>query len=124
MTSSIAYRLSLSSAILSALLIAAPLAQSRVPTARLVSTSRLNLPGEIDSSNPAVWALDNGIARLFVISSWGGVPVRSIGASIDTLRADHPVAFASHPGHGVWMEAIIPDDSGVWYGYYHHARPA
>ena len=34
------------------------------------------------------------------------------------------MAFASHPGHGVWMEAIIPDESGAWYGYYHHERPA
>src|SRR5690242_2533576 len=128
MTSSITYRIISSSALMSVLLIAAPrpstYAQSRVPTARLVSTSRLNLPGEIDSSNPAVWALDSGVARLFVISSWGGVPVRSAGSSIDSLRRDQPVAFESHPGHGVWMEAIVPDDSGAWYGYYHHERPA
>jgi len=115
----------LSSVAAAALVIATASAQApSVPSARLASASRLNLPGEIDSSNPAVWAIQDGIARLFVISSWGGVPVRSIGASIDTLRADQPVGFASHPGHGVWMEAIVPDETGAWYGYYHHERPA
>jgi hypothetical protein len=34
------------------------------------------------------------------------------------------VAFASHPGHGVWFEAIVPEDDGTWYAYYHHERPA
>ena len=125
MTCSISWRRSLSSAAAAVLVLATASAQvPRVPTARLASASRLNLPGEIDSSNPAVWALDDGVARLFVISSWGGVPVRSAGSSIDSLRRDQPVAFASHPGHGVWMEAIVPDDSGAWYGYYHHERPA
>jgi hypothetical protein len=125
MKSSITWVRTSSSVAVAALLVATTTAQSQqVPSARLVSASRLNLPGEIDSSNPAVWALDDGIQRLFVISSWGGVPVRSIGASIDSLRRDQPVGFASHPGHGVWMEAIVPDDVGVWYSYYHHERPA
>ena len=115
----------LNSVALATFIVATPDARApRVPTARLISTSRIELPGEIDSSNPAVWALDNGVPRLFVISSWGGTPVRSIGSSIGSLRRDQPVAFESHPGHGVWMEAIIPDDAGVWYGYYHHERPA
>ncbi len=97
---------------------------TRVPTARLTSASRIDLPGEIDSSNPAVWSLVDGVQRLFVLSSWGGVPVRSAGSSIDSLQRGSPVAFASHPGHGVWMEAIIPHADGTWYGYYHHERPA
>jgi hypothetical protein len=99
-------------------------AQTRTPSARLVSAPRLELPAEIDSSNPAAWSLVDGVARLFVMSSWGGVPVRASGTTLDTLRADGPVGFISHPGHGVWMEAIIPDDAGAWYGYYHHERPA
>jgi len=108
-----------------ALLVATAQAQApRTPTARLVAAPRLDLPAEIDSSNPAAWALVDGAARLFVISSWGGIPVRASGASLESLREDRPVAFASHPGHGVWMEAIIPDGSGAWYGYYHHERPA
>lgn len=115
----------LSSLLAASLVIAAAGAQSPgTPSARLVSASRLDLPGDVDSSNPAVWALVEGAARLFVFSSWGGIPVRAVGPSLDALREDHPVAFSSHPGHGVWVEAIIPDESGTWYGYYHHERPA
>lgn len=96
----------------------------RAPTARLIAASRLELPARIDSSNPAVWSLVDGVQRLFVISSWGGVPVVSSGASVESLQNDGPVAFASHPGHGVWFEAIIPADDGTWYAYFHHERPA
>ena len=97
---------------------------TRVPTARLVSASRFDLPARIDSSNPAVWSLVDGVQRLFVISSWGGVPVRASGAELESIQAEGPVSFASHPGHGVWIEAIIPSDDGTWYAYYHHERPA
>ena len=62
--------------------------------------------------------------RLFVISSWGGVPVRTSGAALESLRNDGPVLFTSHPGHGVWIESIIPADDGTWYAYYHHERSA
>ena len=99
-------------------------AQHSLPSARLISASRITLPAEIDSSNPAAWSLVDGVRRLFVVSSWGGIPVRSSGASIDALAPDGPVGFSSHPGHGVWMEAIIPDDAGAWYGFYHHERSA
>jgi hypothetical protein len=124
MRSSNSWPVTLSSVVAALLVTTAGAQVPRVPTARLTSASRVDLPGEIDSSNPAVWALDQGIERLFVISSWGGVPVRSIGSSIGSLHRDQPVAFASHPGHGVWMEAIVPDEAGAWYGYYHHERPA
>ncbi len=94
------------------------------PTARLVSASRFDLPARIDSSNPAVWSLVDGVLRLFVISSWGGVPVRTSGSALESLHNEGPVLFASHPGHGVWIEAIIPADDGTWYAYYHHERSA
>lgn len=97
---------------------------ARTPTARLVSASRLDLPGQIDSNNPMAWSLVEGVNRLFVLTSWGGVPVRSAGATLETLQQGEAVGFSSHPGNGVWMEAIVPDPSGVWYGYYHHERPA
>ena len=71
-----------------------------------------------------VWSLIEGVNRLFAITSWGGIPIRSAGASLEMLQRGAPVAFTSHPGDGVWMEAIIPDEVGVWYGYYHHERPA
>lgn len=96
----------------------------RTPTARIVYGSRFNLPGDVDSNNPAAWALVDGVARLFVFSSWGGIPTRASGASLESLQDEGPVAFAMHPGHGVWVEAIVPDDAGTWYAYYHHERPA
>ena len=97
---------------------------ARTPSARLVSAPRLDLPAEIDSSSPAAWALIDGVQRLFVIASWGGIPVRLVGTDLDSLGSEGPVQFSSHPGHGVWMESIVPDDQGVWYGYYHHERSA
>src|SRR5688572_27735039 len=97
---------------------------SRVPTARLISAPRLDLPADVDSSNPAVWSLIDGVQRLFVISSWGGIPVRMTGTAVDALHESGQVSFTVHPGHGVWFEAIIPADDGTWYGYYHHERPA
>ena len=126
MTSSIPLRHTLSSALLVAIAVATLQGQSgRTPTARLISAPRLNLPAEVDSSNPAAWATVDGVPRLFVMSSFGGIPVLTSGANLDSLRADRQVGFLSHPGHGVWMEAIIPDDAGgAWYGYYHHERPA
>ncbi len=96
----------------------------RIPTARLTSASKLNLPGEVDSNNPAVWSIVDGVQRLFVLSSWGGIPTRSSGDTIEALRNDGPVSFASHPGHGVWIEAVVPADDDTWYAYYHHERPA
>ena len=101
-----------------------PAASARTPSAKLESASRIQLPGEIDSSNPFVWDLVDGVRQLFVITSWGGVPVQSAGASVDQLRRGEPVAFTTHPGHGVWMESIVTDDAATWYGYYHHERPA
>ena len=94
------------------------------PTARLVSASPIQLPGAVDSNNPFVWDYLDGVRRIFVITSWGGTPVQSAGASVEQLRRGEPVVFTSHPGHGVWMESIVTDDAGTWYGYYHHELPA
>jgi hypothetical protein len=98
--------------------------EARIPTARVTSASRLLLPGEIDSSNPLVWDLEDGASRLFVLTSWGGVPVHSAGPSLDRLQRGQLAVFNPHPGDGVWMEAIVPDAAGTWYGFYHHERPA
>lgn len=97
---------------------------SKSPSARLVSAPLIQLPGDIDSSNPFVWDWVEGVRTFFVITSWGGVPIRSSGPSIEQLRRGEAVAFATHPGHGVWMESIVTDERGRWYGYYHHERPA
>jgi hypothetical protein len=98
--------------------------EPRVPTARVSSASRLLLPGEIDSSNPLVWELVDGTPRLFVLTSWGGLPIHSAGPSLERLQRGELAIFDPHPGDGVWMEAIVPDVGGTWYGFYHHERPA
>ena len=114
-----------SSLVVAALLVASADAQGpRTPTAQIVSAPRIDLPGRVDSSNPAVWAVIGSLTQLFVFSSWGGIPIRTSGATLDHLRPDGAVDFISHPGHGVWMEAIVPDAAGDWYAYYHHERPA
>jgi hypothetical protein len=98
--------------------------EPRAPAARLISAPRLNLPGDIDSSNPFVWDRVDGRPRLFVLTSWGGMPIRSAGDALDRLTRGEPVTIEPHPGHGVWMESIVTDDAGTWYGFYHHERPA
>ncbi len=96
----------------------------RTPSARLVSAPQIQLPGDVDSSNPLMWDWVDGTRQLFVVTSWGGVPIRSSGPSVEQLRKGTPITFTTHPGHGVWMESLLADDGGTWYGYYHHERPA
>ncbi len=96
----------------------------RVPSARLISAPRLAMPGAVDSNNPIVWDLADGRSQMFVLTSWGGTPSLSVGPGLDRLPRAEPVTFEPHPGHGVWMEAVITDDAGTWYGYYHNETPA
>ena len=98
--------------------------ETRVPTARLVPASKLTLPGRMDSNNPFVWHEADGVRTLTALTSWGGVPELARGTALDHLAPVGAATFENHPGHGVWMEAVIPDDQGAWYGYYHHERPA
>jgi hypothetical protein len=94
------------------------------PFARIVPASKIVIPGEIDSNTPVVWDTVDGARLLFAVTSWGGVPVRSAGRTLDSLQPGAPVEFSSHPGHGVWMESIVKDDAGTWYGFFHQERNA
>jgi hypothetical protein len=106
------------------LLVSVP-AQERLPTARLVQASRLVMPGQVDSNVPMTWDLVDGEPQLFATTSWGGIPALLRGNAIDRMqRIADSVTIVPHPGDGVWIEAIVPDDGGVWYGYYHHEQPA
>jgi hypothetical protein len=71
-----------------------------------------------------IWDLVDGTWRLFAFASWGGVPIRMSGPAMDQLQGGGPVTINPHPGHGIWIESIVPDESGTWYGYYHHEVPA
>ena len=94
------------------------------PLARLSATSRLRLTGSVDSNSPAVWDLTDGVLRLFVITSFAGRPSTAGGRSLTQLGASEEASLEPWPGGGVWMEAVIPDVDGTWYGYYHNEMPA
>lgn len=48
----------------------------------------------------------------------------SLGSALDRLSAATPISISPHPGYGVWMEAIVADEGGTWYGFYHNEWPA
>ena len=95
-------------------------AQSAVPTARVVRAPRLLLSGEIDSNSPMTWDLVDGTWTLFAMASWAGIPSRLSGPALDRMERSDTVTITPHPGHGIWVEAVVADDGGTWYGYYHH----
>jgi hypothetical protein len=70
------------------------------------------------------WDLVDGAWTLFALASWGGVPSLLKGPQLDHLQRVEPITLLPHPGNGVWMEAVVPDEVGTWYGYYHHEVPA
>lgn len=82
------------------------------------------MPGAIDSNVPMTWDLVDGSWRLFALTSWGGIPALLSGPALTQMREAGPVTIARHPGHGIWIESIVPDEAGAWYGYYHHETPA
>ncbi len=103
---------------------AAPLAQGRVPTATLLNADYRRMPGTVDSNSPVVWALVRGQRRLFVMTSASGEPRVSSGTGLTRMSSAMPVGFDRHPGDGVWMESVVLDDGGTWYGFYHNEQPA
>lgn len=107
-----------------AAVMAAGLGAQGGPSATLVPAVPLALPGQADSNSPVVWDLVGGRRRLFVMTSVDGAPSLSTGPSLARLGAPAGVNFWSHPGHGIWMETIIVDEGGTWYGYYHNEVPA
>jgi len=84
----------------------------------------LTMPGRVDSNVPMIWELVDGRWQLFALTSFAGIPTRVSGTAMDDMREVGPVAIVPHPGHGIWIESIIQDEGGTWYGYYHHESPA
>lgn len=97
---------------------------TRIPRMELVLASKLQLTGEVDSNSPAIWDRVNGRLTLFVMTSMSGMPSTAAGRELTTLGKASPVAIEPWPGGGIWMEAIITDEDGTWYGYYHNENPA
>jgi hypothetical protein len=86
--------------------------QERTPTARLIPAPAVAVPAAVDSNVSMAWDLVDGAWRLFAFPSASGVPMRLEGASIDAMRETGPLEIIG-PGHGIWLETIIPDDSGA-----------
>jgi hypothetical protein len=96
-----------------------------VPTARLRSAPRLTMPAAVDSNMPMTWDRVDGRWQLSALVSWGGIPALLAGPDIDSMsQIVDSVALDPHPGDGIWFEAVIADESGAWYGFYHHELPA
>ncbi len=106
------------------LLAVAPFAAAPTPRVSLVAAPQLTLPGTVDSNSPVMWDLEDGRQRMFVLTSHSGTPSVASGLSVDRLSAAAPIQLLPHPGHGVWMEAIVSDEVETWYGYYHNEWPA
>jgi hypothetical protein len=103
------------------------LAQSgapRVPSARLIRVPAITLPSLVDSNSPSVWDLVDGRQRFFVFTSDSGETMRLEGADATRVSPLGPIRIDGHPGGGVWLEAIVPDVDGTWYGFYHNERAA
>lgn len=94
------------------------------PTAELIPAPRLSLSGDVDSNSPVVWERIEGQSILHVLTSTAGQPSIARGRDLGVLADSTPVDFTIRPPHGVWMEAVIPDVDGTWYGYYHNEIPA
>jgi hypothetical protein len=71
-----------------------------------------------------MWDMEAGVNQLSVMTSTDGVPSLATGPALTRLGPAEDVTFTDHPGHGVWMEAVVEDDQGTWYGYYHNENPA
>jgi hypothetical protein len=99
-------------------------AQTPAPSVTLTPATEITLPGAVDSNSPAVWALVQGVRTLTVLTSVAGQPSLATGPRLARLGTAAPVQFVTHPGHGVWMESVIVDEGGTWYGYYHNEVPA
>lgn len=99
-------------------------AATRGPRMELVAAQRLPLTGEVDSNSPAIWHRVNGRLTLFVMTSIAGMPSTAAGRELTVLGKPARAVIEPWPGGGIWMEAVVTDEDGTWYGYYHNENPA
>ena len=107
------------------LVVSAPAETVRLPTTRFASAPVFAVPGRVDSGVPMVWTRIDGRLTLVAFASWGGAPVRMVGADLEQLQLAGDVVIAPHPGDGIWIESVLADQAdSTWYAYYHHELPA
>ena len=99
-------------------------AAAAVPRTTLTPASTVTLPGSVDSNSPVMWDIDEGERKMFVLTSYDGVPRVASGPALGTLSAAADITMTPHPGYGVWMEAVVFDEVETWYGFYHNEWPA
>jgi hypothetical protein len=90
----------------------------------VVAAAPIRLSGDVDSNSPAIWDRIRGRNFLFVMTSMSGQPSTASGRTLTTLGVPRAVVLDPSPGGGVWMEAILKDVDGTWYGYYHNETVA
>lgn len=95
------------------------------PAATLVPADELAFVGEADSNSPALWERVDGRPTLFVLNSHGGESQLSAGRRLERLAPVSLLTWSGpEPEGGVWMEAVVADEQGTWYGYYHREAAA
>jgi hypothetical protein len=97
---------------------------SLLPTVRLIRADAMHLPGDVDSNSPVVWDLYDGRPEMYVLTSVAGRPSRANGGALSSLGDPEPVDIQPWPGGGNWMESVIRDAVGTWYGFYHNENTA
>ena len=107
-----------------ALALASPelIAQSPAPSTprvELSKTSVIRLPGAVDSNSPTLWQRIDGRNQMLVFTSFAGHPSLASGSQLGRLSAPFPIVLEPWPGGGIWMEAVLADEDGTLYGYYH-----
>lgn len=110
------------------LLAGSPRAQQPAPTAHLTPASPIVLPSadmagslHVDSNSAVVWDIVDDTLKIHAFTSVNGIVSLSTGPSLDHLEFQGEVSWDPQaPAGGVWMESVIADAGGVWYGYYHN----
>ena len=92
------------------------------PKAVLIPAPTLKLPGDVDSNSPALWTELFGRPVLHVLTSMAGAPSRSFGFTLETMCRPRETSIVPWPTGGNWLEAVVADADGTWYGYYHNER--
>jgi hypothetical protein len=92
--------------------------ETRASSVEIVPAPTVEFPALVDSNSPAFWQFYRGQNRLHLITSWG-TPSLIRGPSLRRLSEPQAVRFSNQVNGGRWMEAVIQDDAGTLYGYYH-----
>jgi hypothetical protein len=94
-----------------------------LPKAELLPLATLRLRGDADSNSPAVWEAVNGRLLFHVLTSVAGAPSVNSGTTMNRLTRLVGVTFDPPIRGGAWMEAVVADIDGTWYGYFHNEVP-